>query len=116
MTKKILVIDDDPEDYNRAKKILEEDGYHVSTIDNGSDALDELKSKSFDLVLLDINMPTFSGRDFLVLLKSSIKDKTPVVYISAVPRKDVNMRGVAGFVQKPYGKEALTDMVNQVLG
>jgi CheY-like chemotaxis protein len=60
---------------------LKEKGYHVITATNGSDALDIIKTKDVDLVLLDENMPGFSGLETLTKIKQ-IKPDLPVVMIT----------------------------------
>jgi CheY-like chemotaxis protein len=60
---------------------LEAKGYHVETANNGSDALDLIDKKHFDIVLLDENMPGISGIETLARIKSK-KSDLPVVMIT----------------------------------
>jgi len=112
--KKILVVDDDFEDLSVIKTILEKEGYKVVTATNGAHAIDSLKSNGFDLVCIDIQMPTLSGYDLLKLMRERLNHKTPMIYITIVPRKEVDLEDIDGFVQKPFGPEALLKEVKMV--
>lgn len=60
---------------------LNDKGYHVKTVTNGSDALDAIKSEFFDLVFLDENMPGLTGLETLAEVKN-VKADLPVVLIT----------------------------------
>lgn len=60
---------------------LNEKGYHVKTVTNGSDALDAFKNDFFDLVFLDENMPGLTGLETLAQIKNSNPD-VPIVLIT----------------------------------
>jgi len=102
-----MVVDDDKEDLNTMQIVLKKQGYDVIAVDNGADALDNLDENKVDLVLIDIKMPIFSGYDLLKLAREKIEDKVPMIYVTIVPEKEVDMREVDGFVQKPFSPESL---------
>ncbi|MEI6522370.1 MAG: bifunctional response regulator/alkaline phosphatase family protein [Bacteroidota bacterium] len=81
MEKTILWADDEMDLLKAHLHFLKEKGYHVITATNGSDALDIIKTKDVDLVLLDENMPGFSGLETLTKIKQ-IKPDLPVVMIT----------------------------------
>src|SRR3954464_12812034 len=60
---------------------LREKGYEVITVNNGADALEQVKNNDFDIVFLDENMPGISGIETLSRLKN-IKPEIPVVMIT----------------------------------
>lgn len=60
---------------------LNQKGYHVTTVNNGADAVDEIKAKHFDIVFLDENMPGLSGLETLNKIKS-LRNELPVVMIT----------------------------------
>ncbi len=78
MEKTILWADDEMDLLKAHLHFLKEKGYHVITATNGSDALDIIKTQDVDLVLLDENMPGFSGLETLTKIKQ-IKPDLPVV-------------------------------------
>jgi CheY-like chemotaxis protein len=115
MAKKILIVDDDLNDLETMKIVLEKEKYNVKTADNGSDALDFLKKDGFDLILIDIKMPTLSGYDLLRLLREKLNHKVKMIYISIVPKSDVDLSDIDGFVQKPFMPANLIKEVKKVL-
>lgn len=61
----ILIVDDEPLFRNVLKRVLVKDGHNVTLAEDGFDGLRQLKHKSFDIVLTDINMPNMDGWEFL---------------------------------------------------
>ncbi len=112
---KVLVVDDLYDDLLAIKTALEKGGYEVETATNGARALDLTKADKFDLITVDINMPTVSGYDLLRLLKDKINGKSKIIYITIVPKKNVDLSNVDGFVQKPFGSANLLKEVKKVL-
>lgn len=115
MAKKILVVDDEIDELNTMEVILKKAGFSVTSVTNGAHALDEMNKKRFDAVLTDILMPTLSGYDLLTLMKGKLDPKTKVVFVSVLPKKEVDTNRVSGFVQKPFSPETLVGAVNSVL-
>ena len=60
---------------------LKEKGYEVHTANSGDDALDMVKERPFDIILLDENMPGLSGLEVLVKIKQ-LRNEIPVVMIT----------------------------------
>ena len=115
MAKKILIIDDDLNDLETMRLVLEKDKYDVQTADNGADALDIVMKDKPDAILIDIKMPTLSGYDLLRLLRERLNHKVKMLYVSAVPRKDVDLEDIDGFIQKPFMPASLIKEVKKVL-
>lgn len=78
----ILVVDDELNPREVIRKCLKEEGYNVTTADNGDEALIIFRKKSFDLVTTCIRMPGMGGITLLGKLKK-ISYKTPVIIITA---------------------------------
>ncbi len=115
MTKQIMLVDDDQEDLNLMKLALEKEGYKVVTTNNGADALDNLMNEKFDLIIIDIKMPTLSGYDLLRLVREKINHDAKMMYCSIIPEKDVDLENVDGFVQKPFDTENFVEKVKEVV-
>ncbi len=113
--KKILIIDDDLNDLETMKMVLQKEKYSIETADNGSDALDMIKSNKPDLILMDIKMPTLSGYDLLRLLRERLNHHVKMIYVSIIPKKDVDLSDIDGFVQKPFMPVGLIKEVKKVL-
>ena len=77
----LLWADDEIELLRAHLMFLEKKGYEVITVTNGTDAVDQFKANSFDLVLLDENMPGLSGLETLQKIKE-ISPSTPVVMVT----------------------------------
>jgi CheY-like chemotaxis protein len=81
VNKNILVVDDDEKLAHSFKLILETVGYNVDTAHTGQKALDKLKEKQYDLLLLDLNLPDMLGD----IVAEEIEDnqyKTDIVFIT----------------------------------
>lgn len=115
MAKKILIVDDELDDLGSMRDILEKEGYEVQTATNGAQALDLLRGSKLDVALIDIKMPTLSGYDLLRLLRERLNHKVKMIYVSIVPRHDVDLADIDGFVQKPFSPEQLIKQVKKVL-
>ncbi len=115
MAKKILIVDDDKEDRELMESFLKKDGYEVVMAGDGAVALDLLGVNEVDVILLDIKMPTLSGYDFSRLLKWRSNKKIKIIYVSIVPRKEVDMGNVDGFIQKPFSSGVLLKTVKEVI-
>jgi len=116
LAKNVLVVDDAPEDLEAMKGLLQAAGYGVTSVSDGAKAMDALKDANFDLILIDIRMPTLSGYDLSRLLRQKLNSKVKLIYVSIVPKHDVMMESVDGFVQKPFSPENFTNAVKTVLG
>lgn len=115
MVKKILVVDDDFEDLSSVKSILEKAGYSVVGATNGAQGLDALREDGFSLVLIDVRMPTLSGYDLLRILRERLNHKVPMVYITIVPKKEVDMTDIDGFIQKPFNEKSVLKEVKRLI-
>lgn len=108
----ILVVDDVPRNIQVLGNILKTEGYDVEFSTSGKDALDWLKTKTFDLVLLDIMMPKMDGFEVCRKMKEDVLTKDiPIIFITA--KSDIeditrgfNM-GVVDYITKPFNTAEL---------
>jgi len=115
MVKKVLIVDDNKEDLETMKSVLEKWDCEVTIATDGAKALDALKSNGFNLILMDIKMPTLSGYDLLRLMRERLNHKVKMIYVSIVPEQEVDMEDIDGFIQKPFSPENLMKKINEVL-
>jgi len=126
VTKRILVVDDKNELLHLMRRVLEDEQYQVSILQDGRDAFARVKSQLPDLLILDLKLGEVSGQDILKQLKyDSITEDIPViVYTAAVLEAEEvnrlvtdNPRHYQGVhvVQKPFELENLLSLVQQVL-
>jgi DNA-binding NtrC family response regulator len=79
---KILVVDDEQSMTQFLGIVLRKEGYQVTTVNNGKDALDKVKSEAFDVVITDIKMPGIDGIQVLQAIKKH-DPSLPVVLMTA---------------------------------
>jgi CheY-like chemotaxis protein len=114
----VLVVEDDLVSSALIDGFLAGAGYEVVTVADGADALLELGRRKFDLLVLDINIPTLSGlKVFEIMLQKHIH--TPALFITGMPGTEVETQslemGAAGFLRKPIRKEVLLPKVRGIL-
>ncbi|MCG3117868.1 MAG: response regulator [Candidatus Manganitrophus sp. SA1] len=112
-SKKILVVDDDPDAVNIVTTILKIAGYSVISAKDGLDAMEKIRCEHPALILLDIMMPRMDGFEVCKAIKKNPKfSHIPVSIISAkmdpVSKKRAMMLGVRDYITKPiHPAEAL---------
>ena len=116
----VLVVDDDQMNRLTLAGLLESEGYHARTVEDGYQALDALEHERFDAVLLDILMPGMDGLEVLQTMKADSRLwRTPVVVISAVEETSSIVRclelGAEDFVSKPFDPFVLRARINAAL-
>lgn len=114
----VLVVEDDLVSSALIEGYLGDAGYEVVTVADGGDALMELGRRQFDLLVLDINIPTLSGlKVFEIMLQKRID--TPALFITGMTGTDVETQslemGAAGFIRKPIRKEVLLPKIRGIL-
>jgi len=114
----ILLLEDDAVSSALVEGFLTEAGYAVLAVADGADALIEIGRHQFDLLILDINVPTLSGlRLFEIMIQKEID--TPAVFITGIAgaveeAKSLEM-GAADFLRKPIRKETLLPRIRTIL-
>jgi DNA-binding response OmpR family regulator len=113
-----LLVEDDLVSAALVEGYLAEAGFEVVAVGDGGDALLELGSRHFDLIVLDINVPTLSGlKVFEIMLQKQVD--TPALFVTGVAGLDVEMQslemGAAGFLRKPVRKEVLLRKIRGIL-
>jgi len=117
---KILGIDDNEDLLNLCDIALSSEGYDYTGINNGKDGLEAIKNEKFDLLLLDLSMPDFSGEDVMnELVKDGLMNKQKVVIFTAMsPEKDVIdqflKQGAHSVLKKHVEPDVLIDFVNKI--
>jgi CheY-like chemotaxis protein len=126
VTKRILIVDDKNELLHLMRRVLEDEQYQVSILQEGRDAIARVKSQLPDLLILDLKLGDVSGQDILKQLKDDhvTEDIPVIVYTAAVLEAGEVSKLVTGnpvryqgvyIVQKPFELESLLALVQQVL-
>lgn len=132
MSKKVLIIDDDPDIVETMKMVLESRNYTVETAANGTEGLEKVKSFSPEVIILDVMMDSVT-EGFHVSYKLRSKEpgsefakwaKVPIIMVSAInttshfkysPNTDSDYLPVDEFLNKPIEPEALIGTVEKCL-
>jgi len=118
----VLVADDNPTNREVLGKILERAGHSVTLAADGDLALDAMEAGSFDIVLLDRNMPGLSGLETLqaIRLMTRGRERLPVVLLSAdvtlEAKKECLEAGADSFIPKPVEALRLLDELRTLTG
>ncbi|MEW6753273.1 MAG: response regulator [Candidatus Latescibacterota bacterium] len=118
--KSILVAEDSITARALLKGILEGGGYHVSTAVDGVDALAQLRSGSFDLVVSDVDMPRMSGFDLTARIRGEKRlADLPVVLVTALESREDRERGIevgasAYIVKRSFDQSNLLEIVRRL--
>lgn len=116
----VLVVDDNRLNRLTLARGLEQQGYAVNTAENGREALEMLRSTSFELLLLDIMMPEMDGFQVLEEMKSDpgLRD-IPVIVISALEEMDSVVKciemGAEDHMPKPFDPTLLNARIGASL-
>ena len=117
-TKRILVVDDEPEVCAFVKSLLEKAGYQVTTAQVLPGTVAALVAERYDLVTVDLKMPDMDGADVARLAKA-VDANMPIVAVSAYlnPIVEAQLRdiGVRFFIRKPFRAEELVEAVGAAL-
>lgn len=115
---KILVVDDDAIVRQIIIEILQRFGYDIIGAENGTRAIEWMRSRGFDCVMLDLTMPGPSSEETLAQLRQ-ISPALRVILMSGYTEQDATARlsnlALDGFVQKPFTPQELLERVQAVL-
>lgn len=115
---KILVVDDEEMIRELCTHILSQEGYRVTTAADAEHALEELRKNDMDMMITDIKMPGMDGLELFERVRGMNQDVV-TVFITGHGTLDTAieslMRGVEGFVLKPFTQEELVSTVERAM-
>lgn len=115
---KILIVDDDAAMLASLRMLLKANGHIAEPAQGGEKAIESLQASSYDLMLLDLQMPGIGGHEVLRYLKEQ-KIDTKVIVVSGETSfsavKDALTEGAYDFVRKPYDAGELLTTINNGL-
>jgi len=115
----ILLVDDNRVNQKVATRLLEKRGHHVVLAGNGNEALAALTQHSFDLVLMDVHMPSMDGFEATLAIREH--EKTTGLHQSIVAMTALAMKGdrercmaagMDGYISKPIDLQQLDDVLD----
>lgn len=119
---KVLVVDDFATMRRIVKNILTQLGFkNIVEADDGTTAVDVLKSQKVDLIISDWNMPKMTGLDLLKHVRADADiGATPFIMVTAEAQQDNIILAVKAkvsqYIVKPFTAETLGEKINKVLG
>ncbi|HSB02946.1 MAG TPA: response regulator [Anaerolineales bacterium] len=119
--KRILVVEDDMDNYELVRFVLERAGYDVFLAVNGRDGVSAARLQKPDLILMDLGMPEMDGWIAAQKLKSADATKSiPLFALTAhtLPRERLRAMkaGCDGYISKPINIDGFLDMIGGVFG
>lgn len=112
----LLIVDDNPQNLQVLGKLLKENNYKIEFATNGEGALEWIKKKLFDLILLDINMPEMNGFEVCMKIRSDHAfDSIPIIFLSAEGTRESILKGfeigAQDYITKPFDSRELLSRV-----
>jgi CheY-like chemotaxis protein len=117
MTKRVLVVDDEPANLRMLRYVLSDKGYETAEAKDGLEALELLAQSRFDLVISDVRMPRMDGVALARHIVSS-QPITPIFLMTAYHfdnRVDIAALNVP-CLAKPFSFDELLSQIQKVLG
>jgi two-component system sensor histidine kinase RpfC len=117
---KILVAEDNPTNQKVISKILESAGHRPTLVANGEQALDALGKGSFDLVILDMQMPLISGLEVVKIHRFTSPKDSPVRFLvltanaTTEAKNECREAGVDAYLTKPINPAKFLDEVDRL--
>ncbi|MDW8344831.1 MAG: response regulator [Verrucomicrobiae bacterium] len=119
--RRVLLAEDNPVNQRLASRILEKRGHQVVVVDNGKDALCRLERETFDVVLMDVQMPRVDGFEATAIIREWEKQSGRHQYIIAMTahamagdRERCLAAGMDDYISKPIDADRLIELVEQV--
>lgn len=112
----ILVVDDNHSILQATERVFKREGWTVTMAQDGLEAKEKLKERTFDIIVSDITMPGYGGLEFLRAVREQDLD-VPVILMTGNPSIESSIRaleyGAFRYLLKPVGNDKLVETVRQ---
>ena len=115
---RILIIDDEPRIRDACMLVLSDKGFDVAAAPDGEEGLQMIKEKHYDIVLVDLMMPTISGFDVVSEVRNHHPDTVVIVitgYATLEHSIEAMKKGAFDFIPKPFTPDQLRAVVDKAL-
>ncbi|HET6757306.1 MAG TPA: response regulator [Burkholderiales bacterium] len=121
MTKKVLIVDDEPNIVTSLEFLMEVNGYEVCIARNGEEALNQAQALHPDLILLDVMLPIRSGFEVCQKIRESIGLRGIKILMLTAKGRDIEVEkgkavGADDYITKPFSTQELVERVRRLLG
>ena len=121
MTKKILIVDDEPNIVISLEFLMRREGFEVTVARDGEEALGAIAQENPDLVLLDVMMPKFNGFEVCEKVRTNPEYAgMRIIMLTAKGREAEVSKGLSlgadGYITKPFSTRDLVEQVKNLLG
>ena len=120
LTKRILIVDDE-EGYRKVlTNSLTDIGYETKAVNNGLEALEEIKRKKYSIILLDVKMPGMDGIELLDRIQGTkFTSHSNIVIITAYTDQDIAKeavrKGAKKVITKPFSMDDIEACLNEFM-
>jgi len=118
LNKKLLLVEDSLDNQMLYHRVLSKLGFQVEMVSNGKEALEIVKTKEFDLILMDMQMPEMDGHTTTQILRKR-NVRCPIVALTAHAMKEDRERclqsGCDDYLSKPASKRQLVEVLEKNL-
>ena len=118
MKPKILIVDDEPDICRALEFLITKEGYDVSSVNSGEDAIEKIKQVSFDVIVTDIKMGKVDGLGVLEKAKEISADTAVIMmtaFASIESAVEAMKRGAADYIVKPFLNEEIKLTIRRLL-
>lgn len=116
---KILLAEDDEVFRKSLVYFLTNNKYEVIQINNGIEAVEEIRKNHFDLIITDLNMPYIGGMEIINIVRNELKLSTPIIVLTASgiekTELDAFTIGASEFVSKPFSPSILKARIEKLI-
>ncbi|WP_372806629.1 response regulator [Pontiella sp.] len=116
---RVLLAEDNKLNQKATESILRKAGCHVEVVDNGNTAVQRVRERNYDLILMDCQMPVMDGFEATALIRAAEDGsrRVPIIALTANALKGDRQKcldsGMDGYLPKPVGRQDLIDTINK---
>ena len=119
MKRKILLAEDDPSLANTLGFYLKKSGFDVYRVEDGKEAIQQIKENSYSLVILDVDIPYISGFEVCKVIRGELKLDIPIIFLTALADEIDRILGIElggdDYLTKPFSSRELLARINRLL-
>ena len=110
----ILIIDDDIAILRTFDRIFQKNGYSVTVVEKGKEAIEKINNNSYDVALIDLCLPDMEGTELFPLIHKT-SPKTVKIMLTGKALEQNSIEGVDAFLGKPIAPDKLLSVIDSKL-